>query len=232
METEINEPRIPIHIAFACDGNGRWAQSKGLNRVEGHKAGADNFQNLANLLIKNHVKVATVWTMSNENWGRPPKEIEGILGILRNALDRDVNELSRKGVRIVHIGSEERLSRTIRAKIKRVVRETQNNSNLILNIAFDYGGKQDIVMAAQNMLSDGIQSKDVSADLLSKYLYTHDLPPVDMLVRSGGDRRMSNYMIWQCAGKPYFVTPTLWPDFGEQELSDAIAFYNRNFPRN
>lgn len=221
------KPLIPNHIAFVCDGNGRWAQSRGLNRVEGHRAGADNFHNLADLLIKYKIKLATVWTMSNENWGRPDYEIEGILRILQNALDRDSRELSEKGVRIVHIGSEARLSRIIRKKINRVVKETQDNSTLILNIAFDYGGKQDIVQAIRKMINDGVDEQDVSGDLLSRYLYTSDLPPIDFLVRSGGDRRMSNYLIWQTIGKPYFVTPTFWPDFGEKELCESLDFYTR-----
>lgn len=226
----LQNSRVPTHIAFACDGNGRWAQSRGLSRVEGHRAGADNFQNLADLLIKYKVKAATVWTMSNENWGRPKHEIEGILGILQNALDRDSKELSEKGVRIVHIGSEERLSRLILKKIRRIVEETKDNSALILNIAFDYGGKQDIIKAVISMLSDGIRDKDVTDELLSQYLYTSKLPPVDLLVRSGGDRRMSNYLIWQTVGKPFYVTPTFWPDFGENELCEAFDFYRRVVP--
>lgn len=218
---------IPTHVAFACDGNGRWAQERGLDRVEGHKAGAENFQRVAEILIKFNVQITTVWAMSNENWGRPVKEVQGILGILRDALNRDSTELSRKGVRLGHIGNLSRLSPQLRNKILSVMNSTASNSKLLMNIAFDYGGKQDIVQAVKKMLLDKIPPETLSEDVLSRYLYTKDLPNPDLLIRTGGDRRMSNYLIWQTVDKPFFITPVYWPDFGESDFIEALQFYTR-----
>lgn len=227
MNTLNSELLIPQHIAFACDGNGRWAQERGLERLEGHQAGANNFHRVADLLIKYNIPITTFWTMSNENWGRPQKEVRGLVDILRKGLDRDSIELFHKGVRLRHIGSLERLSLYLQRKVWDIIRSTSPNNRLTINIAFDYGGKQDILQAAQKIVSENIRPEDVTEDLISRYLYTKGLPDPDLLVRTGGDRRMSNYLIWQTVGAPYFVTPVYWPDFGEKEFVEALKFYTQ-----
>ena len=216
---------MPKHIAFACDGNGRWAQERGWERLEGHRAGANNFHRVADLLIEYKVPIATLWTMSSENWGRPQKEVRGLVEILRRGLDKDASELFQKGVRLRHVGSLERLSPILRKKVQNMVETTTLNEKLIINIAFDYGGKQDILQAVRRILVDKVDPLDISENLLSKYLYTNGLPYPDLLIRTGGDRRLSNYLIWQTIGVPYYVTPVYWPDFGRDELVDALKFY-------
>src|SRR5919108_1732876 len=218
---------IPEHIAFACDGNGRWAHERGWERLEGHRAGADNFHRVADLLIEYKVPVATLWTMSSENWGRPPREVKGLIDILRKGLDKDAGELFRKGVRLRHVGSLERLSPILKKKIQNVVQSTAINDRLTINIAFDYGGKQDVLQAIRKIMLENIKPEDVTEELISNLLYTKGIPPPDLLIRSGGDRRMSNYLIWQTVGAPYFVTPVYWPDFGREEFVKAPQFYNR-----
>ncbi len=222
-----SELLIPTHIAFACDGNGRWAQERSLKRIEGHQQGANNFQRVANLLIKYNVPITTFWTMSNENWGRPKEEVQGLIDILRRGLNKDAIELSQKGVRLRHVGSLRRLPTQLQKKVWDVIDSTSSNSRLIINIAFDYGGKQDILQALRNIVSENIKPEEINEDLISRYLHTKGLPEPDLLVRTGGDRRMSNYLIWQTVGAPFFVTPVYWPDFGENELIEALKFYTR-----
>jgi len=221
--------KIPQHVAIIMDGNGRWALQRGLPRLAGHKAGTENLRRVIRASVEFGVKYLTIYAFSTENWGRPPEEVKGLMYILEDVIDRELNELHKEGVQLRHIGRLERLAPSLQEKVLDAIEVTKNNDRLILNIAFNYGGRDEIVQAIQRMMKDGILPEKVTDELVSQYLYTVGVPDPDLIIRTSGELRVSNFLIWQAAYSEWYITPTFWPDFDKDEYRRALeAFAQRD----
>ena len=207
------------------DGNGRWALSRGLPRLAGHRAGTQNLRNIITACVEFGVKYLTIYAFSTENWGRPREEVEGLMHILEDVIDRELAELNKEGVQLRHIGRLERLDPKLQEKVLEAIELTKNNNRLVLNVAFNYGGRDEIVFAIQNMIKDGVKSEDVNSDLVSRYLFTAGVPDPDLIIRTSGELRVSNFLIWQGAYSEWYVTSVYWPDFNKEEFRKALDTY-------
>lgn len=211
------------------DGNGRWAISRGLPRLAGHKAGTENLRRVIRSTVEFGVKYLTIYAFSTENWGRPLEEVRGLMSILEDVLQKELNELHQEGVQLRHIGRLERLPARLQTKVLDAIELTKNNDRLVLNVAFNYGGRDEIVHAIQKIIKDGIPAEDVTDELVSQYLYTAGVPDPDLIIRTSGELRVSNFLIWQAAYSEWYVTPTYWPDFDKDEYRRALeAFAQRD----
>jgi undecaprenyl diphosphate synthase len=230
-DTTLNIPpeKIPQHVAMIMDGNGRWAIQRGLPRLAGHKAGTENLRRVIRATVEFGVKYLTIYAFSTENWGRPAEEVNGLMLILQNVIDRELNELNNEGVQLRHIGRLERLDPAIQNKVLHAIDLTKNNDRLILNVAFNYGGRDEIVNAIQKIIKDGIPAQDVTDELVNRYLFTAGVPDPDLIIRTSGELRVSNFLIWQAAYSEWYITPTFWPDFDKEEYRRALeSFVNRD----
>jgi undecaprenyl diphosphate synthase len=217
--------KVPRHVAIIMDGNGRWAISRGLPRLAGHKAGTENLRRIIRASVEFGVKYLTIYAFSTENWGRPPEEVRGLMNILEDVIDRELGELHKEGVQLRHIGRLERLAPTLQEKVLDAVEVTKNNNRLILNIAFNYGGRDEIVQAIQHMMKDGVSPEKVTDEMVSQYMYTAGVPDPDLIIRTSGELRVSNFLIWQAAYSEWYITPTYWPDFDKEEYRRALNTY-------
>jgi undecaprenyl diphosphate synthase len=217
--------QVPTHIAIIMDGNGRWAISRGLPRLAGHRAGTENLRRVIEACVEFGVRYLTLYAFSTENWGRPMEEVRGLMRILEDVIDRELAELHKQGTRLLHIGRLDRLKPSLRQKVLDAIEYTKDNDRLILCVAFNYGGRDEIVCAIQHMIEDDVTPDQVSAELVSKYLFTAGVPDPDLIIRTSGELRGSNFLIWQGAYSEWYFTPTYWPDFGKEELSLAIEEY-------
>ena len=226
-ESPMNIPadKLPQHVAMIMDGNGRWALSRGLPRLAGHKAGTENLRRVIRASAKFGIKYLTIYAFSTENWGRPPEEVRGLMYILEDVIDRELAELHKEGVQLRHIGRLERLAPSIQKKVLHAIEITKDNNRLVVNVAFNYGGRDEIVNAIQNIMKDGIPVEEVTDELVSRYLYTAGVPDPDLIIRTSGELRVSNFLIWQAAYSEWYVTPTYWPDFGEEEYRRALEIF-------
>jgi len=221
--------KIPLHVAIIMDGNGRWAISRGLPRLAGHRAGTENLRRIIRASVEFGVKYMTIYAFSTENWGRPPEEVQGLMRILEDVIDKELAELHKEGVQLRHIGRLERLAPTLQEKVLDAIEVTKDNTRLVLNIAFNYGGRDEIVHAIQQMIEDGISTNEVTDELVSRYLYTAGVPDPDLIIRTSGELRVSNFLIWQAAYSEWYITPTYWPDFNKEEYHHALeAFAQRD----
>jgi undecaprenyl diphosphate synthase len=221
--------KVPQHVAIIMDGNGRWALQRGLPRLAGHKAGTENLRRVIRSTVEFGVKYLTIYAFSTENWGRPPEEVKGLMYILEDVIDRELNELHKEGVQLRHIGRLERLAPSLQEKVLDAIDVTKNNDRLILNIAFNYGGRDEIVQGIQRMMKDGVPPENVTDELVSQYLYTVGVPDPDLIIRTSGELRVSNFLIWQAAYSEWYITPTFWPDFDKEEYRRALeAFAHRD----
>ncbi len=229
-ESSLNIPldKIPRHIAIIMDGNGRWALQRGLPRLAGHKAGTENLRRIIRATVEFGIQYLTIYAFSTENWGRPPEEVRGLMGIVQDVIDRELNELNKEGVQLRHIGRLERLDPRLREKVLKAIELTKNNDRLILIVAFSYGGRDEIVWAIQRMMKDGVPAENVNDEMVSRYLYTAGVPDPDLVIRTSGELRISNFLIWQAAYSEWYFTPTYWPDFNKDEYRLALeAFAHR-----
>jgi undecaprenyl diphosphate synthase len=217
--------QVPKHIAIIMDGNGRWAISRGLPRLAGHRAGTENLRQVIEACAEFGVRYLTIYAFSTENWGRPMEEVRGLMRILEDVIDRELEELHKQGTRLRHIGRLDRLKPSLRQKVLDAIEYTKDNDRLTLCVAFNYGGRDEIVCAIQHMIEDGVAPDQVSADLVSKYLFTAGVPDPDLIIRTSGELRGSNFLIWQGAYSEWYFTPTYWPDFGKEELALALEEY-------
>ena len=217
--------KVPQHVAMIMDGNGRWALQRGLPRLAGHKAGTENLRRVIRASVEFGVKYLTIYAFSTENWGRPPEEVKGLMYILEDVIDRELNELNKEGVQLRHIGRLERLAPSLQKKVLDAIEVTRNNDRLILNIAFNYGGRDEIVQAIQRIMKDGVPPEKVTDEMVSKYLYTAGVPDPDLIIRTSGELRVSNFLIWQAAYSEWYVTPTFWPDFNKEEYRQALESF-------
>ena len=217
--------KLPQHVAMIMDGNGRWALSRNLPRLAGHKAGTENLRRVIRSTVEFGIKYLTIYAFSTENWGRPPEEVRGLMYILEDVIDRELNELHKEGVQLRHIGRLEMLAPKLQEKVLDAIEVTKNNDRLILNIAFNYGGRDEIVQAIQRMMKDGVPPEKVTDALVNQYLYTKGVPDPDLIIRTSGELRVSNFLIWQAAYSEWYVTPTYWPDFDKEEYRRALETY-------
>ncbi|MCZ2128323.1 MAG: isoprenyl transferase [Anaerolineales bacterium] len=225
LPANIPPEKTPRHVAMIMDGNGRWALQRGLPRLAGHKAGTENLRRIIRATVEFGVKYLTIYAFSTENWGRPAEEVNGLMLILQNVIDRELKELHAEGVQLRHIGRLERLDPAVQKKVLRAIDLTKNNQRLILNVAFNYGGRDEIVNAIQRIVKEGIPADEVNDELVSRYLFTVGVPDPDLIVRTSGELRISNFLIWQAAYSEWYVTPTLWPDFDKEEYRRALQTY-------
>ena len=221
-------PVLPAHVGIIMDGNGRWARQKGMLRLAGHRAGVENLRQVLRSAVELGVPIVTIYAFSTENWMRPEDEVRGLIRLLAEALEKEVDELHKNGVQLRHIGDLSPLSETLKAKIQAAVDLTHGNDRLIANIAFNYGGRQEIVSAVRELVRDGIAAEDVSEEEINQRLYTAGLPDVDLVIRTSGENRISNFMLWQSAYAEYYISPVYWPDFDKGEFYRALqAFRDR-----
>ena len=220
---------VPTHVAIIMDGNGRWARKRGLPRLAGHRAGTENLREIIRACVEFGVKYLTIYSFSTENWARPEEEVQGLMRIIEDVIDRELNELHKEGVQLRHIGRLDGLGQDLRTKVIQAVELTRANQRLVLSIAFNYGGRDEIVCAIRRMITDGVKAEDVTENLVSCYLFTAGVPDPDLVIRTSGELRTSNFLTWQAVYAEYYITPTLWPDFNKEELKKAIqAFGQRN----
>ncbi len=224
---DIKQGQVPTHVAVIMDGNGRWARSRGLPRQAGHRAGTENLRRIIKACGDLGIKILTVYAFSTENWGRPEKEVKGLLNILGNVIDRELDELHANGVQLRHIGELDALSENLQKKVRAAIELTKNNQNLILNVAWNYGGRQEIVRVVRQIVEAGIEPEEIDQALIERYLYTAGLPDPDLIIRTSGEFRVSNYLLWQGAYSEFYVTPTYWPSFDRAELEKAIESYGK-----
>jgi undecaprenyl diphosphate synthase len=218
---------VPEHVAIIMDGNGRWARSRGLPRLAGHRAGVENLRRIIEASVEFGIDYLTIYAFSTENWDRPPAEVQGLMGIVEEVIDSELMELHKNGVQLRHLGRLEQLDPSLQKKVKHAIEVTQTNDRLVLNVAFNYGGRDEIVHAIRDIIADGVRPEEVNEALVSRYLYTSDSPDPDLIIRTSGELRVSNFLIWQGAYAEWYVTPTYWPDFGREELHQALSEFAR-----
>ena len=231
LEERIDPERVPRHIAIIMDGNGRWARERTLPRAAGHRVGMESVRTAVRACGQLGVEVLTLYAFSSENWRRPPKEVRFLMGLLRHYLRKEVEELDRERVSVRAIGHLEELPREAQEELERARKRTEHNQGLILNLALNYGGRREIVDAAQRFASRVRAGEEKPEELdeqgFSRYLYTHDLPDPDLLIRTSGEQRLSNFLLWQLSYAELYVTPCYWPDFRRGELLEAILEYQK-----
>jgi undecaprenyl diphosphate synthase len=213
------------------DGNGRWAKARGLPRLAGHRAGTENLRPVLEASAEFGIEVLTIWAFSTENWRRPEAEVKGLLRILEQMIQRELQELHKQGVKLRHVGRLERLPERLQKRVRDAIALTKDNTRIVLNVAFDYGGREELVQAVQQIIRDGIPAEAVDEALLSRYMYTAGQPDPDLIIRTSGELRTSGFMMWQAAYAEYYITPTLWPDFGRQDLYQALVEYSQRHRR-
>jgi len=218
---------IPTHVAIIMDGNGRWARKRGLPRQAGHRAGVENLRRVIDACVEFGIKILTIYAFSTENWGRPESEVRGLMRIFRRVLDQELAELHAQGVCLHHLGDLSGVATDLQQKVLHALDLTKNNDRLIVNVAFNYGGRAEILHAVQKMLADDISPDELNEELFSSYLFTHGLPDPDLVIRTSGELRVSNFLIWQAAYAEFYGAPEYWPDFGREELYDALKAYSR-----
>ena len=219
--------RIPYHVAVIMDGNGRWAEQRGLPRLAGHSAGVENIRRVLDYLGHYGVKYVTIYAFSTENWNRPPSEVEDLMELLRDAIHRETHALHEKGVRILHLGRTDRLSPGLREAVTYAQELTKLNEAMTLSVAFDYGGRAEILEAVKQLLRKGIGPEQVDQAVFSAHLYTAGMPDPDLIIRTGGELRLSNFLLWQSAYSEYYATSTLWPDIDDGEIARAVESFSR-----
>ena len=216
---------LPTHIAIIMDGNGRWAKKRSLPRTAGHVAGAKTFKNIARYCNKIGLKYLTVYAFSTENWKRPRDEVKGIMNLLRDYL-KDAENFKDENIKVNFIGDRTPLAEDIKELMKKNEEGSKNATGLTLNIAINYGGRDEITNAVKKIVNSGVKAEDITEDLISQNLYTYDIPDPDFIIRPSGEYRLSNYLIWQSAYSEYWFSDILWPDFTPRHLEKAINDYN------
>jgi undecaprenyl diphosphate synthase len=221
----IDSTSPPRHIAIIMDGNGRWATQRGLTRLEGHRAGFKAIHDIVRYLGELKIEFATFYAFSTENWNRPKEEVRGLFRLLSQSIQREVADLHKHNVRIRWLGREDGLSPRLVKDIKEAVGLTKDNPGMTLCLALNYGGQQDITDAARRIVADKIPADKIDEALFESYLYTAGIPGVDLLIRTAGELRISNFLLWQSAYAEFYFTPVLWPDFNCEEMDKAIMAY-------
>lgn len=224
---DLNGLTIPRHVAIIMDGNGRWARRRSLPRIAGHRAGAENLRRIVNACAEFGIQILTIYAFSTENWDRPEGEIRGLMKIFTRVLDQELHDLHAQGVCLHHLGDLNGIEPALQKKVRDALELTRDNDRLILNVAFNYGGRAEILHAVRQMLADGVSPDELTEELFSSYLFTAGLPDPDLVIRTSGELRISNFLIWQAAYAEYVAAPEMWPDFGREQLYAAIVEYSK-----
>lgn len=217
---------IPQHVAIIMDGNGRWAKLRGLPRLAGHRAGTENLREVIRAAVEFGVEILTIYAFSTENWGRPEAEVQGLLNILKLVLEDELPELHAEGVQLRHLGNLAQLPPGIQGRILNAIELTKNNDRLIVNVAFNYGGRAEIIYALKAIMAEGVPGAEISEEMITDHLYTAGQPEPDLLIRTSGEQRLSNFLIWQSAYSEYYFSPTYWPDFDREKFYEALQSYS------
>lgn len=217
----------PAHMAIIMDGNGRWAKKNNLPRIEGHLAGIESVRRVIKAADKYGVKYLTLYSFSTENWKRPRSEVEFLFRLMEHRLKIESKNFCRNNVKVSFIGSRAQLPRTLKSVMTDIEKMTGKNTGLNLVLAINYGSRREITDAVKKIIRSGVPEKDVTAELIEKNLYTAKIPPPDLIIRTSGEKRISNFLLWQAAYAEFYFTPVLWPDFGEEEFLKAIKVYKK-----
>jgi len=224
-------PAVPRHVAIIMDGNGRWAQQHHLPRLSGHEAGRKSVKQVVQAAIDHGVKYLTLYAFSVENWQRPREEVQGLMGLLRGVIREELNEMGKEGIRLRTIGRKQDLPDAVREELEAAIEKTKNNTRLDLILALSYGSRVEITEAVQSIgrevKAGSLDPEKIKEETVSLHLYTKDIPDPDLLIRTSGEMRVSNFLLWQISYAEIHVTPVLWPDFGKKEFGEALADYAR-----
>ena len=236
LKSSLDMKKLPKHIAIIMDGNGRWADRRNLSRVAGHRVGVESVHEAVELCTELEIQVLTLYTFSSENWKRPILEINALMKLLLDQIREQTPIMSDKNIKLGVIGDIDSLPRKVSNELKKSIDTTKNNTGLILNLALSYGGRQEIIRAtrliADEVKKGNIKVNEINEDVFAGYLYTAELPDPDIIIRTSGEVRISNFLLWQCAYSEFYITDILWPDFRKKDLLRAIIAYqqrNRRF---
>ena len=225
----MNNSNIPQHIAIIMDGNGRWAKARGLPRIAGHRAGVDSAREAVRSAGELGIKVITLYTFSTENWKRPKDEVTALFGLLEDYIDKESDKLMKERIKLTAIGDIDGIPEPLKSKLNRVIARTAGNELMTVNLALNYGSRAEIARAARLIASDVKSSKlevgDIDEGVFSRYLYTKDLPDPDLLIRTSGEYRISNFLLWQISYAEVYVTDKMWPDFRKKDLVNAVDWF-------
>ena len=228
---KIDPNKLPRHIAIIMDGNGRWAKQHTMGRIRGHKKGAQAVRTTVTACREIGIQYLTLFAFSSENWGRPDEEVNALMSLLEDYLEKETPKLQKQQIRLNSIGNIERLYPPVKKKLLDVMKLTEQNDKMVLNLALSYGSRDEMVLAIQKMISDSQKGRleigDINQDLVGRYLYTAGMPDPDLLIRTSGEYRISNFLLWQLAYTELYFTDVLWPDFKKDDLLKAIAVYQR-----
>ncbi len=228
---QLNPDRLPRHVAIIMDGNGRWAKKRGLNRIAGHQKGIKSVRDVVRTSRELGIGWLTLYAFSEENWKRPEYEVKALMTLLNRYLKAELKEMQDNGIRLACIGQTEKLPPEVQRTLWRTIEKTAHNKDMTLVLALSYGGRQEIIGAIKNMLQDieknTLNVKQITEERLSKYLYTSGIPDPDLLIRTSGEYRISNFLLWQIAYTEIFITPTLWPDFHKERYLEALLDYQK-----
>jgi undecaprenyl diphosphate synthase len=234
-KTDLEQPprtRIPRHVAIIMDGNGRWAQERGLSRQKGHRSGAENIRRVIQAAGERGIATLTLYAFSTENWSRPRREVSALIRLIPRFLKTELKTLHENGVRLMHIGNLDALDPTIRQQVEQAIELTKDNTRMTVALAFSYGGRDEVVQAARRIIADGLRPEQVDEGTFAAYLYTAAIGDPDLVIRTAGEMRLSNFLLWQSAYAEFYSTPTYWPDFDERAIDaalDAFAQRDRRF---
>ena len=224
---DIPAERIPRHIAVIMDGNGRWAKKRGMPRLVGHRAGLESLRAVIKACVEFGVKYLTVYAFSTENWGRPQDEVSGLEKLFHEAFTNELLELHKQGVRIIHLGQREGIPADLLKEIDEAVEISKNNDRLVLSVGLNYGSRNEIMHAVRRMVTEGLKPEEITEQKISEYLFTSGIPDPDLVIRTSGEQRLSNFLLDQSAYAEWEFPETLWPDFGKEQLLEAIYEYAR-----
>jgi undecaprenyl diphosphate synthase len=228
---ELDHSRLPNHVAVIMDGNGRWAEQRGLSRLYGHRVGKDSVRAIVESSRKLGIKYLSLFAFSSENWNRPPREVDGLMALLRKYLASELGKMMRHGIRLLAVGSLRKLPPAVRDALRSSIAATRNNTGMTVILAVSYGGREDIARAARAIARRVERGKlapgQITEETVSKHLGTKGVPDPDLLIRTSGEMRISNFFLWQLAYTEMYVTETLWPDFREREYFQALAFFQQ-----
>ena len=230
VETGQKDPAasvVPAHVAIIMDGNGRWAAERGLSRTDGHRAGTENIRRILQSFAAHGVRYLTLYAFSTENWERPTEEVNALIEILQEMIRAETHQLHQEGVRLLHIGRLDRLPRGVQRGIADAIELTKDNTGITVALAYDYGGRSEMTEAIRAIVAEGIHASQIDEQLVGSYLYTAGMPDPDLIIRTAGEMRISNFLLWQAAYAEYYSTGVYWPDFDETEVDKAIAAYGR-----
>ncbi len=215
----------PRHVAIIMDGNGRWAQRRGLTRADGHEAGTENISPIIRACPPLGIEYLTLYAFSTENWTRPKLEVNALIRLLGRVLDRELGQLHANGIRLLHLGDLDVLPEQLQRRVTDAIGLTAGNTGMTVSLAFNYGGRAEIIRAVRRIVADGVPGDSIDEATIRSYLYTSGVPDPDLIIRTGGDMRLSNFLLWQAAYAEFYATDTYWPDFGREEIDRALRAF-------